>query len=52
MGDLISKARKGRLAALQGRNHSMLFPEGDSGTVLARGTAAPFQSRRVVTVFS
>lgn len=52
MGDLISKARKGRLAALQGRSHSTLFPEGGSGAAPARKTVVPFPSRRVVTVFS
>lgn len=51
MGDLISKARNGRLAALENRNRTMLFVEAERRTEEARKTVVAFRSRRGVTVY-
>lgn len=51
MGNLLSKARKGRLAALQGRSRSMLFPEVEREREPAHRTVVALPARRVVTVF-
>lgn len=51
MGDLISKARNGRLAALESRNRTMLFAEAERRSEEARKTVIAFRSRRGVTVY-
>ena len=50
MGDLITKARTGRLDALEGRNRTMLFVEAERRTDEARKTVVAFRSRRGVSV--
>ena len=51
MADLISKARMGRLAALQGRSCTMLFPEVEPRAERGPATGTGFRSRRVVSLF-
>lgn len=51
MGDLISKARTGRICALAGRNRSNLFVEAERRSDEARKTVIAFRSRRGLTVF-
>lgn len=51
MGDLILKARTGRLAALENRNRGILFAEAERRVDEARKTVVAFRSRRGPTVF-